>query len=516
MLRAKAGAFRTDACIVRTSHSSPMGDLVMRFHAAILFTAIAGVALVARVIEPQRALEQVASLPAYAPSLSSPFLVRVPKNEAAFPSLSLARPAPEAEPVPVPAPAPDRQLTIVLAGDTGLNGSFQTVHAGFAFKHGSRLSFEEATPGIAGLINGDVNFANLETVVTDRNDLPASLKMFGFRTHPDGVRELLRIGFNVFSTANNHAMDYGSEGARETIRQLDALGVVHAGLGFNRAAAASARVIERRGVRVAFGALGIGGSGFGSLQAAEERPGQLTVSERDLSEVTASLAASKADYRVLSAHYGTEFDVTTSSSDRRRFAEVLRGGADMVVGHHQHVAAGIEIVEGKPVFYGLGNFLHWGTQDMGRHDMCHDYGVVARVHLSGRPGERLSVKAIEAVPVTGMHLKPRRLDAVASTERVQALNYLNRQFGEQGVRFAVEADGTGLYCAAGADRLTGEIGSRCAANPGYKAPAPALETRIAAACAKRVVRIVEEVPEEAAPVQVGMLDSSVSAADVSR
>jgi poly-gamma-glutamate synthesis protein (capsule biosynthesis protein) len=85
----------------------------------------------------------------------------------------------------------------------------------------------------------------------------------------------------------------------------------------------------------------------------------LTVSGRDLSDVTASLAATNADYRVLSAHYGTEFDVTTSSSDRRRFAAVLQGGADMIVGHHQHVAAGIEIVEGKPVFYGLGNFLHW-------------------------------------------------------------------------------------------------------------------------------------------------------------
>jgi poly-gamma-glutamate synthesis protein (capsule biosynthesis protein) len=186
----------------------------------------------------------------------------------------------------------------------------------------------------------------------------------------------------------------------------------------------------------------------------------------------------------------------------------------MVVGHHQHVAAGIEIVEGKPVFYGLGNFLHWGTQNMGRHGMCHDYGLVARVHLSGKPGERLSVKAIEAIPVTDMHLKPQRLDAVASMERVQALNHLNRQFGEQGVRFAVEADGTGLYCAAGAERLTGEIGSRCAASPGYEAPAPVLETRIAAACAKRVVRIVDKAPEDDTPVQVGMLENSVSAADV--
>lgn len=491
-----------------------MGFPFMRLAAALCFIVMAGAALVARVIDPPLALDRLAAFEAYVPDLRSPLLVQVPRNERSFRDLSLPGPLPAPE--APPAQPVERQLTIVLAGDTGLNGSFQPVHAGFAFKHGARLPFGDATPGVAPLINGDINFANLETVVTDRNDLPASLKMFGFRTHPDGIRELLRIGFNVFSTANNHSMDYGSAGARETIRQLDALGVAHAGLGLTRASASAARIVERRGVRVAFGALGIGGSGFGSLGADEERPGQLTVSDRDLADVTASLNAASADYRILSAHYGAEFDVTTSSSDRRRFAAVIAGGADLVVGHHHHVAAGVELVDGKPVFYGLGNFLHWGTQDMGRHDMCHDYGLVARVHLSAPEGARLSVTAIEAIPVTGMHMKPRRMDAIASMERVQALNHLNRQFGEQGVRFAVEADGTGLYCTAGADRLAGEIGSRCAASPGYKAPAAALGTRIAAACAKRVVRIVEEVPEDAVPVQVGMLDSSVSAADTSR
>lgn len=486
----------------------------MRTAAALVFIMVVLLALVARVAGPPRAGDGITAISAYLPSLKAPLLVQVPRNESRFQVLSMDLAPPIAAPLPAKPEAPaERQLSIVLAGDTGLNGSFQTVHAGFAFKMGSRMAFGEATPGIAPLINGDINFANLETVVTDRNDLPASLKMFGFRTHPDGVRELLRIGFNVFSTANNHSMDYGLEGARETIRQLDALGVANVGLGLGREAAASARTIERRGMRVAFGALGIGGSGFGSVGAGEDRPGQLTVSDRDVSAVAASLAETQADFRVLSAHYGAEFDVTTSSSDRRRFADALRSGADMVVGHHHHVAAGVELVDGKPVFYGLGNFLHWGTQDMGRHDMCRDYGLVARVHLAGKPGERLAVRAIEAIPVTGMHVRPRRMDAVASAERVQVLNHLAAQFGDNGVRFAVEPDGSGLFCLPGSERLEGSIGARCASSPGYVAPADSLRTRIASACARRVVRIVEETTEPAEPVDVGMLPPGLSLAE---
>jgi poly-gamma-glutamate synthesis protein (capsule biosynthesis protein) len=154
------------------------------------------------------------------------------------------------------------QITLVLAGDTGLNGSFQPVYADFGTKHGRRLAWNEATPLIAREIDGDINFANLETVVTDRNDLTANMKLFGFRTHPGGVRHLMQIGFNVFSTANNHSMDFGLEGARETLRQLDLAGAAHAGLGRNRAAARAPRLVIARGRSFAIGALGILGSGY--------------------------------------------------------------------------------------------------------------------------------------------------------------------------------------------------------------------------------------------------------------
>jgi hypothetical protein len=393
----------------------------------------------------------------------------------------------------------ETQVTIVLAGDTGLNGSFQPVYASHGIKQGARLAWADATPLIAREINGDINFANLETVVTDRNDLAANMKLFGFRTHPGGVRHLTALGLNVFSTANNHSMDFGLEGARETLRELDDIGVAHVGLGLNRAAARAPRMMILKGRSFAFGAAGIIGSGYGSPAEGEERVGHLSYSERDFAEAAGALAASAADYRVLSVHYGQEFEVNTSSSDRSRLTGALARGVDLVVGHHHHVVNGVEVVGGKAVFYGLGNFLHWGTQDMGRFDMCRDYGLLARVHLAAAPGERLSVRAIEALPITQMHKTPRLMGGEAGVARIHALNHLAKRFGATGARFAPQVDGTGLYCAAGAERLQGAIGARCAAGAAVTEPAAELAAKIQAACSKKVVRIVENEAGEAEP-----------------
>jgi poly-gamma-glutamate synthesis protein (capsule biosynthesis protein) len=464
----------------------------MKRLAALAFVVLAGTALVARVLQEPHVLPRIGAVYAYLPDHRTPFRIAYPAPRVDEQVVQTAPlPLPDL-PLVVPAPAL-REATIVLAGDTGLNGSFQPVHAGFAFKNGNRLPFADAGTDIAPVINGDVNFANLETVVTDRNDLTGSLKMFGFRTHPEGVKQLLGMGFNVFSTANNHSMDYGLDGASETLKQLKLLGIVHAGLGATRAEAAAAHVLERRGLRFAFGGVGLGGAGYGSLSRNENRPGQLVpTSERDVDEVTQSLVTSDADVKVFSAHYGTEFEVYSAPADRAMFRRVLSAGVDMVVGHHQHVVAGVEVIDGKPIFYGLGNFLHFGTQDMSKHDMCHDYGLVARVHMAAGPGERLTVRAIEAMPVTGMHIHTRRMAPEASGERVQTLNYISQKLGPNGVRFAVEEDGTGLYCGPGSDQLSGRIGARCAARPVVAAPAPALASRIADACSRRLVRMVED------------------------
>lgn len=453
----------------------------MRWLAALTFVVVSLAALAARTLQPALStLPNPLSL-ALSPLETAPLTIELVPD--LMPSSRLS-----AYPLASSQARGTRQISLLLAGDTGLNSSFQPVLAGFALRYGARSRFDDVTQDIAPFISADINFANLETVVTDRNELSATPKMFGFRTHPDGVRELMRIGFNLFSTANNHSLDYGPRGAAETLRHLDALGAVHAGLGHDAEAAAAHAIIKQRGVRVALGAIGIGGSGFAPTTHARDHAGQLPFNDRNMERVVSSLSASASDIRVLSVHYGTEFNVWTSAAERRRFHLALERGADIVVGHHQHVAAGIELIDGKAIFYGLGNFLHLGTQDMGRHGICHDYGLVARVHLSGPQDGALEVRAIEAIPVTDMHVRTQRLEPRAAAERIHVLNSLNARLGDHGVHFAIEPDGTGLYCTAQAGELEGAIGVRCAASRTPMTPSAELSRRIDTACARRIVR----------------------------
>ena len=64
------------------------------------------------------------------------------------------------------------------------------------------------------------------------------------------MRDLRALGFDLVSRANNHAMDYGIEGMRETSRWLDEAGIVYAGIGENRGDARAARYLDGPTARI--------------------------------------------------------------------------------------------------------------------------------------------------------------------------------------------------------------------------------------------------------------------------
>ena len=140
------------------------------------------------------------------------------------------------------ASAGNDEITIVVTGDTGFSRNHSPVHPKGVLKYGKRPPFKAAIAGIAKAVDGDLNFTNIETVVTDRNDLRRDTKgqrgPFNFRSHPNAIRALTDIGFNVFSLANNHTMDYGPAGLHETLKHVAAIPrkelYAAAGIGLNR------------------------------------------------------------------------------------------------------------------------------------------------------------------------------------------------------------------------------------------------------------------------------------------
>jgi len=390
------------------------------------------------------------------------------------------------------------EVTITLVGDVGLNRSNQPVEPE-GVRRGAFQTWAETTSLIDNDINGDLNFMNVETVVTDRNDLTPDSKEqsapFNFRTHPNGIRHLVSRGFNLLSLANNHSMDYGAEGLKETLKHVGELQkerlAVAAGVGMNSEQASRPQRVTVKDSDIAFAATGIVTNNLERHRAGPNKPGQNSYrSDDDYAEVRRRLVAAPAQYRILSIHYGEEGRVR---ADAKQFADyrglaAQQDGIDLIVGHHAHVVRGVEIAGQSLIFYGLGNFLHQGTADMTGKGPCRDYGLMARVHLKKAADGKLRLRAVEAIPVTDTHFRPRRMTGEAGATRIHALNYLDANLGDEngarGVAFTPQPDGTGLYCLAGADKDGGTIGALC---KGYR-PAPPipgnLSGPIASSCAR--------------------------------
>ncbi|PCH47255.1 MAG: hypothetical protein COC23_02225 [Hyphomicrobiales bacterium] len=375
-------------------------------------------------------------------------------------------------------------ITIVMVGDTGYAPSRAKPNARGVAKHDSWFSFPQTTRRIASQINGDINFANVETVVSDKRNLRPISKKYNFVTHPNGLVHLAKEGFNLFSLANNHSFDYGARGIRETLSHMAKVNnLAFAGIGLNQDQAALTPVFERRNTRFAFGAIGIGAGGGGIQRATSKRPGQLNLNNsRDVQKLMKNLRSSPADYRILSVHRGRERVICPTaneiSSIRNRMLD--QGDVDLFIGHHAHVARGLELNKGRLIIYGLGNFLHHGTANMAGKGGCQDYSILVRVHLVRQGKEKPRLAAIEVVPLTQTHMQTRPMAPRAAARRIAILNGLARQFdrpreGAKGVRFVAQSDGSGLYCDSPAKthlataRLCGNFrSSQLASNVNYQ------------------------------------------------
>lgn len=105
------------------------------------------------------------------------------------------------------------------------------------------------------LESADVTFGNFENSAIDWRGFSG----FPYRTpgdwalvaSPDVGQDLRRMGFDLLSRANNHAMDWGVDGMRETSRHLDEAGLTHAGVGENRAQARAPRYLDTERGRIA-------------------------------------------------------------------------------------------------------------------------------------------------------------------------------------------------------------------------------------------------------------------------
>jgi poly-gamma-glutamate capsule biosynthesis protein CapA/YwtB (metallophosphatase superfamily) len=250
--------------------------------------------------------------------------------------------------------APEREpLRLYAVGDLNLG---RTVTWDYLLKGDTLYPFRALRDT---LTSADILFGNLESPIAEVGHRYEKTGSFVFSTPPVAADALNWAGFDVVSSANNHAWDAGIDGVVETVQQLDRVGVAHVGTGVTLDLAHRAALIERKGWRVAFvGATRAFNPAPDSFYA---HPGSRYVAWADSGwlypEIRRLKASGLADIVVVSVHAGQELAEKPDKYLRRFFQGAIDAGADICLGHHPHVLQPVEWYHGKPIVYSMGNFI---------------------------------------------------------------------------------------------------------------------------------------------------------------
>jgi poly-gamma-glutamate synthesis protein (capsule biosynthesis protein) len=79
--------------------------------------------------------------------------------------------------------------------------------------------------------------------------------------------------------------------------------------------------------------------------------------DREAAKKIVSGLASSTDFTIINIHWGTEYEHQFNKLQKEIAHELVDAGADIIIGHHPHVVQGMEMYQGKPIFYSLGNFV---------------------------------------------------------------------------------------------------------------------------------------------------------------
>jgi poly-gamma-glutamate capsule biosynthesis protein CapA/YwtB (metallophosphatase superfamily) len=222
----------------------------------------------------------------------------------------------------------------------------------FVDRNGGEAVFAKVRPLLE---TAQVAFVNLESPLSEQGT-PDPHKEYTFLGRPALADGLTSAGIDVVSLANNHAVDYGPAALLDTIRLLDDAGVNHAGAGADaQAARAPALLITPAGIVAVLAFTEIIHPGF---PATSDRPGiNPTTPDRKRLLADISAAKEKADFVIVSFHWGTEYTGRANQDQRRLAHQAIDAGADLILGHHPHVIQGLELYKDRLIAYSMGDFV---------------------------------------------------------------------------------------------------------------------------------------------------------------
>lgn len=197
----------------------------------------------------------------------------------------------------------------------------------------------------------DYSLVNLEAPIVYREANPISKTGPNLKCHGNTAEAIAYAGFKCVTLANNHFYDYGEDGVKNTLEACHIQGLDIIGGGRNIQEAEQILFKNICGKTIAFINFCENEWSIASNVSGGAAPLDIVRNCRNIRE-----ARKKSDYVIVIVHGGTEQYQLPTPRMKETYRFFVENGADAVINHHQHCFSGYEIYEGKPIFYGLGNF----------------------------------------------------------------------------------------------------------------------------------------------------------------
>jgi poly-gamma-glutamate capsule biosynthesis protein CapA/YwtB (metallophosphatase superfamily) len=221
------------------------------------------------------------------------------------------------------------------------------------------------------LDQSDFVFGNLETVTAGERKGYSGYPFFN--SPDDFIAALKNAGFDLLTTANNHAIDRGEAGVRRTIEQLELNHLNYNGTFLSEKDRDSIRIFDIKGIKVAFLAYTYGTNGIPIPKGKE-----YLVNLIDTVKIKNDIRNAKvkgADAVLVHFHFGDEYQRLPNSYQKEIVRKTILAGADIIIGGHTHVLQPIEFFKTNNarldtgfVIYSMGNFIsnqRWRFSDGG-------------------------------------------------------------------------------------------------------------------------------------------------------
>lgn len=244
----------------------------------------------------------------------------------------------------------------------------------FCIKNAKDLLFKENLKAI--MQDAALNVVNFEAPVKVQN--AKGIEKVGpclcnDTTAPQILEE---AGFNIFTLANNHAMDYGEESLLHTVSLFKNCTVVGAGAWED---AYQVKMVEVKGKRIGF--MGLTHHEFGVLADKHEGAVGTAWMMHPCVDKLIMDAKKEVDYLFILPHAGVEHEAYPLPELVSLYRHYIDLGADGVFASHPHIPQGWETYKDKPIFYSLGNFCLDPVEKRERPFL--KYGLAVTVNIDG-------------------------------------------------------------------------------------------------------------------------------------